>query len=66
MQRRRRAQVGLFLFLAYKGLLKSPITFVMLVLAVAAGESFQIPNTANLAGYEAEVSIEAGESSSKL
>lgn len=34
------------------------MTFVMLVLAVAAGESFQIPNTANLAGYEAELMAE--------
>lgn len=54
----RNAGIGLLLFLAYNGLLRSPVTFVMLVLAVAAGESFQIPNTANLAGYEAELMAE--------
>lgn len=55
MPPRSRASLGLLLFLAYKGLLRSPIASAMLVLAVAAGESFQIPNTANLAGYEAEL-----------
>jgi ABC-type lipoprotein release transport system permease subunit len=55
MPLRRFASIGLLLFLAYRGLWRSPIAFAMLVLAVAAGESFQIPNTANIAGYDAEL-----------
>ncbi len=55
MPLRRHASIGLLLVLAYKGLTRSPFAFAMLVLAVAAGESFQIPNTANLKGYDAEL-----------
>jgi lipoprotein-releasing system permease protein len=46
---------GQILFLARKNLLESRLTTALLVAAVAAGVGLQIPNTANLAGYEAEL-----------
>jgi lipoprotein-releasing system permease protein len=48
---RTKARVGLLLFLARRSLLGSRLTFVLLVVAVAAGAGFQVPNTANLAGF---------------
>jgi len=51
----RRATAGLLAFLAWRGLRSSPLTAVVLVGAVAAGVAFQVPNTANLLGYEAEM-----------
>jgi ABC-type lipoprotein release transport system permease subunit len=45
----------LLVFLAMRGLLQRKLDLVILVGAVAAGVSFQIPNTGNLAGYEAEL-----------
>ena len=43
--------VAVWLFVAMRGLLRSRLTTALLVLAVAAGVGFQIPNTANLLGY---------------
>ena len=40
---------------AWRSLVRSRVTFVLLVLAVAGGVGFQIPNTANLDGYTAEL-----------
>ena len=51
----RRATSGLLAFLAWRGLRSSPLTLVVLVGAVAAGVAFQVPNTANILGYEAEM-----------
>ena len=48
---RSRPRLGPLLFLARKSLLGSRFTFALLVVAVAAGAGFQIPNTANLAGF---------------
>ncbi|MDI1436077.1 ABC transporter permease [Polyangium sorediatum] len=48
---RSRSRLGPLLFLARKSLLGSRFTFALLVLSVAAGAGFQIPNTANLAGF---------------
>ncbi|UQA61191.1 ABC transporter permease [Polyangium aurulentum] len=50
---RSRPRLGPLVFLARRSLLGSRRTFVLLVLAVAAGAGFQIPNTANLAGFSA-------------
>jgi lipoprotein-releasing system permease protein len=44
---------GLLLFIARRSLTGSRLTFVLLVVAVAAGAGFQIPNTANLEGFSA-------------
>lgn len=51
------------LFLARKSLFKSRLTMALLVAAVAAGVGFQIPNAANMLGYQAEL-IEEGVSAS--
>lgn len=50
---RSRPRLGPLVFLAGRSLLGSRRTFALLVLAVAAGAGFQIPNTANLAGFSA-------------
>jgi ABC-type lipoprotein release transport system permease subunit len=42
-------------FLAWRDLRSAPLTAAVLVFAAAAGVAFQIPNTANLLGYEAEM-----------
>jgi ABC-type lipoprotein release transport system permease subunit len=42
-------------FLAWRELRSSPLTAAVLVFAASAGVGFQIPNTANLLGYEAEM-----------
>ncbi|MFO0758663.1 MAG: hypothetical protein U0359_19370 [Byssovorax sp.] len=49
-------RLGLLGFLAVRGLVQRKLDLVLMVGAVAAGMSFQIPNAANLAGYvEAEL-----------
>lgn len=55
MARKSKARTALLVFLATRSLLDSRLTLVLLVLAVAAGAGFQIPNTANLAGYNASL-----------
>ena len=50
---RSRPRLGPLVFLAGQSLLGSRFTFALLVIAVAAGAGFQIPNTANLAGFAA-------------
>lgn len=42
-------------YLAFRTLLRSRISFILLIAAVTAGLGFQIPNTANLDGYSAEL-----------
>ena len=49
--RRSRPRPRLLLFLARRSLLGSRATFGLLVVAIAAGAGFQIPNTANLDGF---------------
>jgi len=51
----RRRIAGLLAFLAWRDLLSSPLIALILVAAVAAGVGFQVPNTANILGYEAEM-----------
>ena len=51
----RRVTPGLLAFLAWRDLRNSPVTATVLVGAAAAGVGFQLPNTANLLGYEAEM-----------
>lgn len=51
----RRATPGLLAFLAWRDLRNSPVTATVLVGAAAAGVGFQVPNTANVLGYEAEM-----------
>jgi len=51
----RAATPRLIFFLAWRDLRSSPLTAVVLVAAVAAGVAFQVPNTANIRGYEAEM-----------
>jgi hypothetical protein len=53
--RRTRSRPRLLLFLARRSLLGSRGTFVLLVIAIAAGAGFQIPNAANLAGFAGAV-----------
>jgi putative ABC transport system permease protein len=53
--RPRRASLGLLFFLAQRSLRGSKLTAFLLVIAVAAGVGFQIPNTANIDGYRAEL-----------
>ncbi|MDI1482417.1 FtsX-like permease family protein [Polyangium sp. y55x31] len=43
------------LYLAFRTLVRSRISFVLLLAAVTAGLGFQIPNTANIEGYTAEL-----------
>jgi lipoprotein-releasing system permease protein len=52
---RRRAPVRLLAFLALSALREHPFTLLLLLLAVAAGVGFQVPNVANVAGYRAEI-----------
>jgi lipoprotein-releasing system permease protein len=47
--------VRVLFYLAFRTLLRSRISFVLLIAAVTAGLGFQIPNTANLDGYTAEL-----------
>lgn len=47
--------VKVLFYLAFRTLVRSRISFVLLLAAVAAGVGFQIPNTANLNGYTAEL-----------
>lgn len=42
-------------FIAARSLLRSPLSLVLLLLAVTAAVGFQIPNTANLDGYTREL-----------
>lgn len=49
----------LLLFVALRGLLASRLTFALLVIPIALGVGFQIPNTANLAGSSATLVEEA-------
>src|SRR5436305_3276463 len=51
----RGANPSLIVFLAWRDLRSSPLTAAVLVAAVAVGVAFQVPNTANILGYEAEV-----------
>src|SRR5678815_2966667 len=46
-----RAPLGLLLFLARKSLAQDRLITALMITAVAAGVTFQIPNTGNLAGY---------------
>ncbi len=48
-----RARARLLLFVAWRSLGASRLTLVLLVLPIALGVGFQIPNTANLAGSSA-------------
>jgi len=50
-----RAPLELIVFLAWKALGENPVSLMLLLLAVAAGVAFQVPNRANLAGYRAEL-----------
>jgi ABC-type lipoprotein release transport system permease subunit len=50
--KRTRARVRLIFFLARRSLASSRVTLVLLVLAIAAGAGFQIPNSANLDAFE--------------
>jgi ABC-type lipoprotein release transport system permease subunit len=54
-----RLRLGLTFFAASRDLLRSRTIAALLVGAVAAGVAFQIPNTANVLGYEREI-IEQG------
>ena len=49
----------LLLFVALRGLFASRLTFALLVIPIALGVGFQIPNTANLAGSSATLLEEA-------
>ena len=54
-RKRVRAPLPLIGSLALSALREHPLSLVLLVLAVAAGVGFQIPNVANVAGYRAEL-----------
>jgi ABC-type lipoprotein release transport system permease subunit len=47
--------LGLLLFLAWKALGENRLSLLLLLLAVAIGVGFQIPNRANLAGFREEI-----------
>ena len=49
------ASLGLLLFLAWKALGENGLSLILLLLAVAVGVGFQIPNRANLAGFRDEI-----------
>jgi hypothetical protein len=49
--KRRGGPIGLLLFLAWNALGENRLSLVLLLLAVAIGVGFQIPNRANLAGF---------------
>src|SRR5437763_3284650 len=51
----RGANPSLIVFLAWRDLRSSPMTAAVLVAAVAVGVGFQVPNSANILGYEAEM-----------
>ena len=53
--RPRSASPTLLFFLAWRNLFESRLSLSLLVGAVAAGVAFQVPNTANQLGYEAEL-----------
>jgi len=48
---RTRAPLGLLVFLARKSLGQDRVITALMIVAVAAGVAFQIPNTGNIAGY---------------
>ena len=50
-----RLTMRLIVHLALRGLLQGRVALVLLILAVAAGVGFQIPNTANLLGYNQQL-----------
>jgi ABC-type lipoprotein release transport system permease subunit len=52
---RRRAPLRLIGTLAVSTLREHPLSLLLLLLAVAAGVGFQVPNIANVAGYRAEL-----------
>jgi ABC-type lipoprotein release transport system permease subunit len=54
-RRPRRASPRLVVSLALSALVEHPLSLLLLMLAVAAGVGFQIPNVANVAGYRAEL-----------
>ena len=45
----------MLVFLAWRGLVQSPLIAALLCIAVAGGVAFQIPNDANLHGYDREI-----------
>jgi ABC-type lipoprotein release transport system permease subunit len=49
------ASLRLLLFLAWKSLGENRLSLILLLLAVAVGVGFQVPNRANLAGFRAEI-----------
>ena len=51
------ASLGLLLFLAWKALGENGLSLILLLLAVAVGVGFQIPNRANLAGLRDEMGV---------
>ena len=53
--RARRASLRLIGSLAFTALGEHPLSLLLLLLAVAAGIGFQVPNVANVAGYRAEL-----------
>lgn len=53
--RSKRASLGLLFYLSWKTLGESRVSLALLLIAVAAGVAFQVPNRANLAGYRAEL-----------
>lgn len=53
--RTRALPIALLVHLAWRGLWQRRVIAVLLCVAVAGGVAFQIPNAANLAGYEAEL-----------
>jgi ABC-type lipoprotein release transport system permease subunit len=55
----RRLPIALLVQLAWANLVRHRGIAILLCLAVAAGVAFQVPNAANLAGYEAEL-VEQG------
>jgi hypothetical protein len=48
------ARASLMGFVAWRGLAQSPLATGLMILAVAVGVAFQIPNSANLDGYKEE------------
>jgi ABC-type lipoprotein release transport system permease subunit len=58
---RRLMPPGMLLFLAWRSLLQSRLIAALLVLAVAAGVAFQIPNDANIRGYDGEILVQGVE-----
>jgi ABC-type lipoprotein release transport system permease subunit len=55
LSRAPRAPLRLIVFLAWRALGENRVSLVLLLLAVAAGVAFQVPNRANLAGYRGEL-----------